>query len=145
MKPESLDDLELPSTLRQRRINELFNEVRKDGIDGWAYLANCLFFAIARHHGEAMARRIFNESGPMPKRLRAALRNASVLGRFDKMKNVAKLARELAEENKKLPKEQQRGAGGTDAIALSDHIRTLIKARKRWIKAHPLFASLPKR
>ncbi len=130
---EQLDGVELPSTVRQRRIDALFNEISKDGLNGWAHLANCLFFAIARHYGEAAARGVFKDSGPMPKRFRTALRNASLLDRLGAMKpkpNVAKLARVIAEENKKLPRERQRGAGGTDVLVLEDHIRDLVKAHK---------------
>jgi hypothetical protein len=147
MKPDqSLQDfiqqqlavVELPTAARDRLINELFSEINKKGIDGWAYLANCLFYAIARHYGEAAARSIFNGSGPPPKRLLSALRNAAVLDRLDAMKptpNVSKLARELAEENKALPKQRQRGAGGTDVQVLEDHIRDLVKARKEHLAA----------
>jgi hypothetical protein len=113
--------------------DHLFFAVSKHGLQGWAHLAACLFFAIARHHDEATARRIFSESGPPPKRLIAALRNATVLDRLDAMKpkpNIARLSRELAEENRELPKDKRRGAGGTDVLNLKDHIRDLVRARK---------------
>ena len=130
---KDLAALELPSTVRQRHINELFTEVSKDGLQGWAHLANCLFHGIARHYGEAAARSVFNGCGPIPKRLRTAIRNATVLERLNAMKpkpNVSRLARELAEENKTLPRQQQRGVGGIDPFVLEDHIRDLVKAWK---------------
>lgn len=115
--------------------DHLFFAVSKQGIPGWTYLANCLFFAIARHHGETTARRVFKECGPMPKRLRIAIRNATVLDRLDMMKpkpNVAQLARELAEENKALPRHQQRGVGGIDPVTLEGHIRDLVDRRNEF-------------
>jgi hypothetical protein len=48
--------------------------------------------------------------------------------------NVAKLARELAEENKELPKDRRRGVGSTDARSLEGHIRDLEKAHKKRVE-----------
>lgn len=134
-----LERAESPNAPMQRRINELFSETHAHGLRGWAYLANCLFFAISRHHTPATARKIFNASGPAPKRLTTALRNATVLERFDRMKpkpNMARLARELAEENNRLPKERRRGSGGTDPGNLKDHIRDLRRARDKTVRAN---------
>jgi hypothetical protein len=134
MGVDTLDNVEMPTAARDRMINELFAYTSKQGIQGWVYLANCLFFAISKHHGEQVARGIFKGSGPMPKKLRTALRNATVLDRLYRMKpkpNVAKLARELAKENKKLPKERHRGAGGINASTLEDHIRDLVEKNKK--------------
>jgi hypothetical protein len=138
-----LEGAESPNAAVQQRINALFSEISGQGRRGWAYLANCLFFAIARHHGDAAARNVFDDAGPMPKRLRAALKNAALLERLGKMKpkpNKAQLAREVAKENKKrkLPKEQQRGADGTNASNLQSHIRDQVKAHKKWRAKHPL-------
>jgi hypothetical protein len=133
---KQLADLVDPNAARNAAINELFsNIINKEGIQGLAYLANCLFFAIARHYGEAAARHIFKTSGPMPKELRTALRKAALLDRVDRMdrinmRNIAQLARDVAEENKALPRDQQRGAGGTDPRALEDFIRDLLETRK---------------
>jgi hypothetical protein len=127
-----------PNAARNAAINELFYETSKRGVQGWAYLANCLFFAIARHEGPDVARPIFNTSGPSPKRLLVALDNAALLERYDNMRPkpiVAKLAREVAEENKRLPRAQQRGAMGTDARALEDLIRDLLDKRARRSRA----------
>ena len=145
MKPQRLPNLmdaiqialaqvESPTAVRDRLINELFGQTSTKGIQAWAHLANVLFFAIARHHGEPAARQIFKEAGPPPKRLLIALRNATLLDRLDGMKprpNIAKLAKELAEENKELPKDRRRGAGGTNPSNLEDHIRDLVQARKQ--------------
>lgn len=131
---EDLQVLELPTAARDNLINELFSLTRKNGIQGWRHLAGCLFLAIKRHHGDDAAERIFRNAGRMPRRLRTALRNATVLDRLAMMlpkPNVAKLARELAEENKTLPRAQQRGVGGIDVGNLEDHIRDLVTASKK--------------
>lgn len=124
----------------QRRIGELFSEINKrNGLQGLAHLANCLFFAISRLHDATTARQIFHHSGRVPKRLTAALRNAGLLDELYAMKpepNIAKFARERAKRNEKLPKEQQRGAGGTKASNLEDHIRDVITATEAFNKKH---------
>ena len=126
------------------RFNEAVSKEVQQGIASrgsepqrWAYLANCLFFEISRQYGQDFARHIFKTSGPPPKRLIQALRNTSVLERLHRMRpkpNVAKLARELAEENKELPQDRRRGVGSTDALTLEGHIRDLEKAHKKHVE-----------
>jgi hypothetical protein len=119
--------------------NELFLLTSKRGIQGWAHIATCLLYEIARHYDLSTARSIFDWAGPMTtKQMQTQFTNVCLLERLARMQpkpNVAKLARELAEENKKLPKAQrrklpkaqQRGAGSTDPAAQEDHIRHLAK------------------
>jgi hypothetical protein len=129
-----LEHAESPNAPTQRRINELFSEISGQGIRGWAYLADCLFFAITRHHGDAAARDIFDAAGPMPKRLRNALANATLLDRLARMKpkpNRKALARELA-------KEAGRADDPGEVQRFYDHIRDLQKALKKWRAKHPL-------
>lgn len=126
----------IPRTATEQLIDDLFSLVSKKGIRGWAHLAGCLFFAIARHHDEATARHIFDEAGPMPERLRTVLKNATVLERLYRMQprpNVAELARQLAKENKKreLPKGAQRGMDGTDPHRLAAHIHEVVRELKK--------------
>src|SRR6516225_4514242 len=109
--------------------DELFFLTSKQGIPGWRFLANCLFYAIERHHGPTAARDIFDKSGVIPKRMRAALKKMYVLKRLIEMRkpNIAKLARDLAKENKKLPEEQQHGPGGTNSSNMETYIRRAIR------------------
>jgi hypothetical protein len=111
--------------------NELFDLTRKRGIQGWAHVANCLLYEIARQYDLPTARSIFKWAGPMTtKRMQTQFNNACVLQRLAEMRprpNIAKLARELAKENENLPKEQQRGAGSINPVVLEDHIRHLAK------------------
>jgi hypothetical protein len=127
-----LERVESPGAERQRLIDELFSLVSKEGVQGWAYVANCLFFAIARHHGPEVAQSIFKQSGPIPKRLRNALANATVLDRLMKPKlNKKALARELA-------KEAGRADDPDEVQRFYEHIRDLQKALKSWRAKHPL-------
>jgi hypothetical protein len=129
------------TTEEQRLFNlreEVFFLTSKQGIQGWAHLANCLLHAIARHYDLSTARNIFDWAGPMTRaRMQTQFANIRVLLRLGDMQpepNIAKLARDLAKENKKipeaerrkLPKALQRGAGSTDPVALEDHIRHLV-------------------
>jgi hypothetical protein len=131
-----------PRNKLQQQINELFFEVSKRGLQGWAYLANSLFYAIIKHESPAAARGIFDTSGPPPKALKTAIKNSMLLERLHRMKpkpNMKQLARALVEENKKLPRRMQRGAGGIDEDNMFDHIRRLEEGYKRrhakWLRS----------
>ena len=121
------------------KIHELLALYGAAGID-LAHLADVVFYAIRNQHDFATAQRIFRRAGYIQDRVKANLRNDELLKRHDDMKprpNIAKLAREVAQENKRLPKEQQRGAGGTNPIALEHHIRELrMKRRTGILKRH---------
>jgi hypothetical protein len=130
-----------PETQRLLNLHrEVFSLTAKQGIEGWALLASSLFFAIAHHHDLTTARKIFDRAGSLSKRGRARLDDVYVLQRLAEMQprpNIAKLAQDLAKENKKLPRERQHGPGGTDPDNLETYIRRLVKAnagrdRKLW-------------
>src|SRR5207244_10307841 len=93
-----------------------------------------LFLEIRQSLGEQEARRIFAMWGTPPTSDRIKqINNLGLLDLYDPMKpkpNVQRLARELAEENKKLPRQQQRGAGSADPIALALQINRVRKQRK---------------
>jgi len=113
-----------PETQRLLNLHrELFSLTAKQGIEGWAFLASQLFFGIAKSHDLPSARKIFDWAGPLSKRGRARLDDVYVLQRLAGMRprNIAKLAQELVEENKKLPRERQHGPGGTDRPSLDLH------------------------
>jgi len=121
--------------------DELFLLTDERGIQAWAHIANCLFYAIARRYDLTTARTIFGWAGPMTRtRMQTQVDNVGLLQRLAEMKpkNIARLADETAKENKKraeenkklnkkLPKARRRGAGSTDPTALEDHIRHLDK------------------
>jgi hypothetical protein len=104
-----------------------------DTIDGCEHAAYLLFTEIYTRHGIVEARRIFMKFGAEPTRTRLRLiTNLALLDRYDMMKprpNVERLAKQVAEQNKKLPREQQRGAGGTDWKNLDKHIRRMLDER----------------
>jgi hypothetical protein len=94
--------------------------------------ARLLRVLTADMHGEEESYRIFAKLGKKPGRRDAAhFKNLLLLERYNRMKppNVQQLAKRLAEENKDLPPEEQRGAGGTDPFDLERHIRDLLKKR----------------
>jgi hypothetical protein len=88
--------------------------------------------------GLRRAKRIFRHFGrPITKTRLIEINNHGLLSSLDMMKPkpvVHRLAKRLAEENKKLPREQQRGAGSTSVRALEKHIRELEKQREAGIK-----------
>jgi hypothetical protein len=88
--------------------------------------------------GRRRAARIFQHFGrPVTKTRRIEMANHGLLLSLDIMKPkpiVHRLAKQLAEENKKLPRAQQRGAGSTSVRALEKHIRDLEKKRAAGIK-----------
>jgi hypothetical protein len=130
---------------RSRLTREFFSRIGKPGIDGWRDIALALFIEIFSHNGEQAARRIFNDIAPLPpKRKRAELRDVALLVRLLKMTrsketkpNIAKLACIVAKENGKLPRDERRGAGSTNAQRLEKHIRMLVRrqreASKGWV------------
>jgi hypothetical protein len=96
---------------------------------------------ITRAHSIREARRIFYRFGapPSAERLRQ-ISNYGLLDRLDFMRPrpvIQRLARELAEENKRLPRAQQRGAGGTEVLALEKHIRRQVKLREKGMRRAP--------
>jgi hypothetical protein len=107
-----------------------------DSIRGAEYAAYKLFRKIEEHHGRAGARRIFALWGspPSAKKLRW-IKNAALLDRLDMMKpepNVQRLARELAEENKTLPREERHGPRGSiNPVTLDKYIRRLCDKRAK--------------
>jgi len=118
------------------RPNDIFRNLWSEGMDsigGCKKAALDLFIEIEKHHGEKTARAIFAMWGTPPTKARiATIKNWGLLSRLDIMSepNVQQLAREVAEENKKLPRSQRRGAGSTSVIALEKHIRRQIDERK---------------
>jgi hypothetical protein len=89
--------------------------------------------------GDEEARRIFNLFRPLTKlesiaRAKRALRRRRA-GMQKGRGGDAQLIREKHEENQKLPREQQRGLGGVNLLALTDHIRGVLQeARKGHLK-----------
>jgi hypothetical protein len=105
-------------------------------ISGCVNAALTLFYEIDKLHGRAVARRIFTmwASGPSPRKL-GFIKNAALLDRYDMMRptpNVQRLAQELAEENKTLPRGRRHGPRGTtNALTMDKHIRRLLAERDR--------------
>jgi len=97
-----------------------------ESVFGCNHIAQQLFALITARHGEQIARRIFAKWGTSPSKRRVQhVENMGLLDRLDRMKpgpNVQQLARQIAEENKKLPKSQRRGAGGINPKALEKQI-----------------------
>jgi hypothetical protein len=109
--------------------------VRADSdFDKWFFAASKLFHEIQTEIGLDGARRIFTMVvAPSTARQRAGWKNMELLALYDCMmprSNVQMLARDLAEKNKKLPKENRYGPrGSTDPLALDKQIRRLIAKR----------------
>jgi len=98
-----------------------------------------LFRVLVDHRGIAEARRVFLEYGREPsKRKLATFKNYGLLDLHDLMKpepNVQRLARELAEENKTLPRGERRGpTGTTDPMTMLRHLRRLLADREKALK-----------
>jgi hypothetical protein len=98
-------------------------------IHGCIHMAQLLFMVIRENQGDGIARRIFAKWGKPPSdSTLQEIANLGLLTRLDLMKpkpNVQRLARQLAEENKRLPRTKQRGAGSTNPIALEKQIRRI--------------------
>jgi hypothetical protein len=120
------------------KLLEPFNGLFVDPSDAAKNAALHLFLEIRESLGEQEARHIFGMWGTPPTADRIKeINNLGLLDLYDLMKpkpDVQRLARELAEENKKLPRQQQRGAGSTDPIALALQINRVRKERKAAIK-----------
>ena len=97
------------------------------------FAAAKLFHEMRTEIGLEDARRIFKEfAGPATAKQRAGWKNMDLVARYDCMTppNVAQLARELAEENRNLPRELRHGpTGSTDPTVLEKQIRRLLKKR----------------
>lgn len=121
-----------------KALVSLFNRPHgMNSIENCEDAAYLIFSEIKTRHGLAEARRIFRLWGPDPSPRRVAqVGNLGLLDRLDMMKpgpNVQRLARELAVENKALPRAKQRGAGGTDPMRLERQIRRQVLLRKQRI------------
>lgn len=55
-----------------------------------------------------------------------------------------RLAKQLAAENRLLPRAEQRGAGSIDVMALEKQIRTLVKKRERDLAAGTWYGPVTK-
>jgi hypothetical protein len=114
--------------------------------DDWRRVLVTVFLEIRKRYGEREARRLFSFWGnpPTPARLRK-IANLGLLDRYDMMRepNVQQLARELAEQNKQLPRSEQRGAGTPNPIALEKQIRRLLDERKRRMAADKWIGPFP--
>jgi hypothetical protein len=114
--------------------------------DNCWFAAAKLFHEIKTEIGQEDARRIFKEiAGPPTKKQRAGWKNMELVTRYDCMErpSVRRLARELAEENRNLPREQRHGpTGSTEPAILDKHIRRLLANRRskqgRQVKARPV-------
>ena len=117
-----------------------------DSITGAKHLAHLLFMIIREHHNDRTARRIFAIWGTPPTdSRRKEIANLALLDRYDMMKrpNVRQLARELAEENKALPRNKQRGAGSIVPADLEQQIRRVRRERAAAIKAGTWLGPFP--
>jgi hypothetical protein len=120
--------------IANRDPGELFTP-GTDTLFGCLHLARQLSLFIELRHGRSWARKIFAECAAVKptRRQQGKLSNGTLLDRHDRMMpgpNVAELARHVANENKRLPRSLQRGAGGIDAPVLERHIRKLLQERR---------------
>jgi hypothetical protein len=114
-----------------------------DTVAGCEYAAHLVFCEISERHGEAEARRIFAEYMEPSDERKAELKNKWLLWVVDIMRSdklhadgsktpglgIQEIARQLAEHNKTLPREEQRGPGGTDPFNLVRHIHLQLEKR----------------
>ena len=107
--------------------------------DKWFFAAVRLFHDISIELGKADARRIFKEiAGPPTAKQRAGWKNLQLITLYDCMKrpNVRRLARELAKENRNLPRKLRHGpTGSTNLLVLDKQIRRLV-ARRRELRGY---------
>jgi hypothetical protein len=103
-------------------------------LEGFEQAASALFLAIKNQHGAKAAQLIFKKIGRKESaRDIARFQNLILLDQYDLMENpnVQKLARIIAEDNRALPRKEQRGSGGTNAVAIEKLIRRLLAERER--------------
>ena len=107
--------------------------------DNWWWAATKLFQEMEKEIGLADARRIFKEiAGPPTAKQRAGWKNLQLITLYDCMKrpNVRRLARELAKENRNLPRKLRHGpTGSTNLLVLDKQIRRLV-ARRRELRGY---------
>jgi hypothetical protein len=101
----------------------------------WWFAATKLFHEMQTETGLEDARRIFKEiAGPATPKQRKGWKNMELVARYDCMAqppNVLRLARELAKENRHLPRELRHGpTGSTDPKVLYKQIRRLVARRR---------------
>ncbi len=101
--------------------------------------------ALLKHHGSNTFRIIAQHSKPGTKAEMTELLDWELLERLDAMEepNIARFAAMLAEENKRLPKEERRGARGESPVALDKYIRRLLKHRQVAMKSDQWFGPVP--
>jgi hypothetical protein len=85
-----------------------------------------------KHHGGDTFRIFDQYAKPATKKELTELRDWELLARFDALPkpNIAQFACTLAEENKQLPRGEQRGAGGVSPVALDRYFRRLLRDRE---------------
>jgi hypothetical protein len=101
-------------------------------VHGAALAVLLLREALLNHHG-GDAFRIIKEYGkPATKTELSELLDWELLERFDAKpgQEITQFACDQAEENKRLPKEQRKGPGGVNAVALYKYIGRLLDRRK---------------
>jgi hypothetical protein len=95
---------------------------------------------LLKFHGSDTTRLFaqYTYTKPASKKELTELRDWELLERFDAMPkpNISQFACALAEENKKLPREQQRGVGGVSPVALDRYIRRLLHHRQEAMQNH---------
>src|SRR6516225_9826195 len=100
----------------------------------WWFAATKLFHEIQTDIGLEAAQRIFKEiAGPATPKQRAGWKNLQLITLYDCMKrpNVRRLARELAKENRNLPRKLRHGpTGSTNLLVLDKQIRRLVARRR---------------
>ena len=97
-----------------------------------------LFWRIEHQHGEAYARKLFAQRGRTPTKADGKERRKwEILDQLDQMHplNVRQFAKDLAEENRKLPKLARKGLGGIDPNTLEALIREVRRERTAKQKA----------
>src|SRR5262245_46176331 len=105
------------------------------------YLANLLFGLLKYGCGEGTARQIFMKQGrPPERREKQEIENWLLLHMHDVQQENAETAgkkfyvmqfvKDYAVANKRRPLDEKRGAGGTDAGTLYQHLRTLLRERR---------------
>jgi hypothetical protein len=113
---------------------------------GVAVRVRDLFEEIAKHHGRKVAQEYLRIFGAPPTKTQAKqLRDALVLDRLLAMKpkpQPYRLARELAEANKTLPKAERWGTGTKGVRAMEKYIERLVQAYDAKASAPPTGAAV---